>query len=244
MKAILRILFIFLFTVGTAHALDLQALVRQVEQQYWGVSSHSFVTMEVKTAHWQRTLEMESWTLGRDRFLTRILEPAKERGVATLKVGNEVWNYLPNVDRTMKIPPSMMGGSWMGSHITNDDLVKGEQIDKDYSFTLLQETPDFWRIDCHPLPDVPVVWGRIVYQIHRPTRTPEVVEYYDEDNRLVRRIRFDQLTEVEGPTLPLRMTVLPVDKPKESTVMVYHQLHFDVDIGKSFFSLRQLKARR
>ena len=97
--------------------------------------------MQVRTANWERTLEMESWSLGRDYFLVRILEPAKERGVATLKRDREVWNYLPKVDRTIKVPPSMMGGSWMGSHITNDDLVKASHVDEDYTFRLLEEEP-------------------------------------------------------------------------------------------------------
>ena len=113
------------------HALDIKALIRYVEQQYHGTSSYALTTMQMHTANWERTLDMESWALGQDYFLVRIQKPAKERGVATLKRDREVWNYLPKIDRTIKVPPSMMGGSWMGSHITNDDLVKASHIEEE-----------------------------------------------------------------------------------------------------------------
>ncbi len=244
MKAIFQILLLFFLTTVPALALDMQQLVREVEQQYWGVSSRARVTMEVRTANWQRSLEMESWSLGRERFITRILKPAKEKGVATLKVDNEVWNYLPKVDRTMKIPPSMMGGAWMGSHITNDDLVKGNKIDEEYSFTLLEETEEYWRVEGIPKPDAAVVWGKIIYQIHKATRTPQVVEYFDEEGIRVRRTLFDQLTPIGDRILPMRMEVIPDDTPEEKTVMLYRQIQFDVDVDESFFSLRRLKVRR
>ena len=233
----------FLSPPAFGDALDLQALIRQVETQYRGHSSHAMARMEVSTEHWQRSLDMESWSLERDRFLIRILDPPKERGVSTLKVGTEVWNYLPKVDRVIKIPPSMMGGSWMGSHITNDDLVKESEVDQDYTFTLLEETPTSWRIKCMPKPEAAVVWGMLVYEIEKANKLPLRVDYYDEDLEKVREIVFDDIQTVSGRTIPLRMTVLPLDKPKEKTVMTYRDIEFDVSLPADFFSLRTLKAR-
>lgn len=222
---------------------DLQELIRQVEIQYSGHSSHALVRMEVATENWKRSLEMESWSLKRDHFLTRILEPAKERGVSTLKVEKEVWNYLPKVDRVIKVPPSMMGGSWMGSHITNDDLVKGSEVDQDYTFALMEESASSWRIECVPKPEAAVVWGKLVYEIEKERKLPLRVEYYDEEMALVREIVFDDVQSVSGRPLPLRMTVRPIDKPDERTVMHYQKIEFDLPLAPDFFSLRTLKAR-
>ena len=226
-----------------AQALDLQGLIRHVERQYRGHSSHAFITMQVKTAHWERSLEMEAWSLERDYFLVRILSPAKERGVSTLKAQHEVWNYLPRVDRVIKVPPSMMGGAWMGSHITNDDLVKSSHVDRDYTFRLLEETQHHYLIECLPKPEAAVVWGKIVYEVRKPQRVPGVVTYFDEAMKGVRKIVFDRVQQVDGRILPLRMTVQPLDKPQERTVLEYRQIRFDVPLGKDFFSLRSLKSR-
>jgi hypothetical protein len=245
MNRLLPVIVFILLTAWSpsARAIDLQQLIREVEDQYVGLSSHARMKMEVSTEHWQRRLSMEAWSLGRDHFLVRILEPPKERGVATLKVDQEVWNYLPKVDRVIKIPPSMMGGSWMGSHITNNDLVKAAHIDRDYTFSLLEETDEIWKIEGLPKPEAAVVWGKIVYLIRKADRVPLLVEYFDEKMIKVRDIRFEDVRKVGDRIIPLRMIVQPVDEPRERTLMQYEDIEFDIPIETGFFSLRNLKSR-
>jgi len=181
--------------------------------------------------------------LGRDHFIARILAPPKEKGTSTLKIGRDVWNYLPKVDRVIKIPPSLMGGSWMGSHITNDDLVKSSHVDEDYDFTLLFEDESLWRIEGTPKPDAAVVWGKIAYEVLKEGKVPKVVTYFDEAMKEVRRIEFGKIRVVDGRTVPLLMTVLPIEKPDERTVLEYSDIAFDIDIDVAFFSLKELKGR-
>jgi hypothetical protein len=242
-RPLLPALILLLLFASSAQAMDLHKLIREVEDQYIGRSSHARMTMEVVSEHWRRRLEMEAWSLGRDRFLVKILGPAKERGVATLKVDKQVWNYLPRVDRVIKIPPSLMGGSWMGSNITNNDLVKEAHIDEDYNFKLLKETDAFWEIEGIPKPDAAVVWGKIVYRIAKAGRVPQRVDYFDEKGIKVREIRFDDVRKIQGRMLPMRMTVQPEEKPKEKTVLQYTEIEFDLPMKKDFFSLRSLKDR-
>lgn len=242
--SILLFLFCFAVFISPSQSQDLAALIKQVEQQYVGESSISTVDMTVVTGHWERHLSMESWSVGREHFLVRILSPAKEKGVATLKADRDVWNFLPKVDRVIRIPPSMMGGSWMGSHITNDDLVKANHIDEDYDFTLLKEDSEQWVIEGIPKPNAPVIWGKIIYQVEKNDLIPIQIEYFDEEEILIRRILFDDVQTIGDRTVPLKMTVLPIEKPDEKTVMHYRNLKFDVDLDLSFFTLAQLKRRR
>ena len=234
---------IILLTVRPVFALDVEALVRQVEQQYMGASSRAQTTMLVKTSHWERSLEMEAWSLDRDYFLVRIIEPAKERDVATLKRFREVWNYLPKVDRVIKVPPSMMGGSWMGSHITNDDLVKANHIEKDYNLRLVEENDTYFLVECLPKADAAVVWGKIVYRINKTPQVPEQIDYYDEEMVRVREIHFDDVQQIGDRIVPMRLTVLPLEKPDEQTILHYKQLVFDLPLDENYFSLRNLKKR-
>ncbi|WP_207264564.1 outer membrane lipoprotein-sorting protein [Desulfovibrio sp. Huiquan2017] len=227
----------------TASAADLQALVRNVEQQYNGDSSHVLATMHIVTEQWSRTISMEGWSLGRKYSLTRISAPAKEKGVATLKSDREVWNYLSRVDRVIKIPPSMLGASWMGSHISNDDLVKANHVDLDYDLTLMEETDDYRKVLCTPKADAAVIWGKIIYTIRKPDDVPLEIEYFDDLGDKVRTIGFDDVRQVDGHTLPMDMIVLPEDKPGEKTVLHYDSIDFDIPLKESFFSLRNLKKR-
>ncbi len=226
-----------------AQGVNLQQLVRQVEEQYNGDSSHITATMHIVTRQWERSITLEGWSLGRELCLTRILEPAKEKGVSTLKADKQVWNYLPKVDRVIKIPPSMMGAPWMGSHITNEDLVKSSHVDLDYALTLEEETADFWRIACTPKTDAAVVWGRIVYTILKDHTIPRDIAYYDDAMVKVRTIRFEDVQHVGDHVLPLRMIVQPSEMPDEQTILQYRTITFDLPLEESFFSLRTLKGK-
>ena len=93
----------------------IKALLDRTDDLLRGKSSKGKMTMKVVTARFTRELTLEQWSRGKDQFLVRILEPQKERGTATLRNGQDIWNYLPKVERVIKVPASMMGGAWMGS---------------------------------------------------------------------------------------------------------------------------------
>jgi hypothetical protein len=221
---------------------EVQALVRKVETQYQGKTSHAIVRMKVITEFWSREIVMEMWSKGRDRFLARILSPKKDEGVASLKIGNEMWNYLPNIDRLVKIPSSMMGESWMGSNLTNDDLVKENQIDVLYDLSMKKEGGEA-EITGIPKPDAPVVWGKLIYKLELKRLIPLTIDYFDEGNRMVRKITFDRVEEISGRSVPLHMIVQPVDKPKEKTDLTYTKLEFDVKLPDDFFSISSLRRK-
>lgn len=223
--------------------IDAEELIRRIETQYWGESSHSVMRMTIVTDEWSRELKMESWSIGRDRFVARILEPRKEAGTATLRIDDDMWNYLPKIDRLMKIPSSLMGDSWMGSHLTNDDLVKENKIDQLYTFDVESAGDGTAIVTCTPKPDAAVVWGRLVYHADVEKIIPKSIEYYDEDGELVRTMLFDKVKKISGHWVPLRMLIQPVDKPDERTELNYDSLEFDVDIDDDFFSLRTLRSR-
>ena len=223
-------------------------IIDRVDRLLRGDSSRGLVTMEITTEHWSRSLQMEVWSLGTEYSLVRLLSPAREAGTATLKAGQEVWNYLPRVDRTIKVPPSLMMGSWMGSHFTNDDLVKESRIIDDYdiaiSFDGDRDGVAVWEFELTPKPEAPVVWGRIEEQIRKEGLMPTWARYYDEDGDLMRTMTFSGYRTMGGRLVPASMEMVPADKPEEATTLVYNELEFDVDLDESFFSLRRLRARR
>jgi len=213
-----------------------------------GDSSHAVIEMQVKTAHYERTMKLESWAEGTENTLIRILEPAKDAGVSTLKVDDNIWNYLPKVDRTMKVPAGMMGGSWMGSHFTNDDLVKESRMSEDFD-GVIQSRPTAdgagtltgqWLIELTPKPDAPVVWGKVMVAIN-PDKIPTKIEYLDEKGTLVRTMLFEDIQDIDGRQIPVTMTLRPADKPNEFTRITYVDIDFDVDMPANTFSLQALK---
>lgn len=222
-------------------------IIDGVDRLMRGESSAGRMRMEIDTENWSRSIEMSVWSLGTEYSLIRVDSPPREAGTATLKVENEVWNYLPRADRTIKIPPSMMLGSWMGSHVTNDDLVKESRIIEDYdiviSFEGDRDGEEVWEFTMTPKPEAPVIWGRIEQRIRKRDRMPVWSRYYDEDGTLSRSMTFSDFAVMGGRTVPTRTVIEPADDD-ERTVVIYLELEFDVGLKEDFFSLRNLRARQ
>jgi outer membrane lipoprotein-sorting protein len=231
---------------GLSPAQDIEEVVRKVDELYRANSSYAQVEMGIVTPHWQRTLRMNIWTEGKSKTFIRILSPAKEKGVATLRLGTEMWNYLPRANKVIKIPPSMMMSSWMGSDFTNDDLVKEFTWIDDFHYRFIRPgdaQPNLFYIELTPKEGLPVVWGKIVAAVTKENYLPIWDQYYDEKGRLMRIIDFKEVKRIGGRLIPSVMEVIPQDKEGQKTVLRYLSAEFDVGRMDDIFSLRNLHSK-
>ena len=237
------ILPLFLSVQASAAEPTIEELLLATDDVQRGSSSHAMMRMEVKTRRYERSMKMEVWSLGTERSLVRILEPVKDAGITTLKVDENLWNYLPKVDRTMKVPSGMMSGSWMGSHFSNDDLVRDSRLSDDFSCSFEArpsgEQADF-VIACVPGEEAAVVWGKLLVTISGD-RVPRSIVYFDEDGERVRTMTYSEVREINGRMTPMRMELVPHDKEGEYTRMTFEELEIDVELEESLFSLQALR---
>ena len=236
---------IFFSTCASASNLDPEIILNNVDDVYRSNASHGILTLSVKTSNWQRSLTLEQWSKGNDMHLLKVLKPKKEKNLATLRVDKNVWNYMPKVKRVVKIPSSMMSSSWMGSHFTNDDLVKQSRMVIDYNFSItyegLRDGADIVEISCIPKKNAAVVWGKVEVIVYRNDFIPLNIVYYDEDLKLSRTLKFSNIQVLGGKKIPLQMKMVPTDEPEESTAILWEKIEFDIVIKDDFFSLRKLQ---
>ncbi len=147
--------------------------------------------------------------------------------------------------RVIKIAPSMMLQPWMGSDFTNDDLVRESSIVHDYTHEIMgQEELDgqsCWKMRLTPLPDAAVVWGSVLVWVKQDEPIELRVEFCDEDGALVNVQTLSEVRELGGRRIPTVLTMTPVDKPGQSTVLTFEAASFDQPIEDSFFSEQQMK---
>ncbi len=224
---------------------DANALMRHIDRLWRSDSAHSTMTMTVKTRRYTRSMTLENWTKGKEKSLIIIRSPKKDRGIATLKVNENIWNYLPKINRVTKVPPSLMSGAWMGSHFTNDDLVKESTFEDDYdssiTFKGVRDGKKVIEITSIPRENAAVVWGKVVTLIDQDKLVPIRAVYYDEDNTKIRVMSFSRLETHDKRLVPMKMTLQPLDKPNESTVVEYQSIEFDIPINDNVFSIKRLK---
>ncbi len=247
MKHLLFRIMVFVFIATLLHAADhdVKEIVEKLDALYRSESSYARVEMEIITPHWQRTLEMKVWTKGTQKTFIRILSPAKERGVSTLRIGNEMWNYLPKTNKVIKIPPSMMMSSWMGSDFNNDDLVHEFSLLTDYHYNLIEPDsakPQYLYIECIPKKGKPIVWGKVVTTVRDSDYIPVREAYYDEKGNLMRVMSLSKIKVFDGKRIPSVMELVPRDEKNNKTVLRYLNARFNIPLEEGIFSLRNLRA--
>ncbi|MEM9462917.1 MAG: outer membrane lipoprotein-sorting protein [Myxococcota bacterium] len=218
----------------------------QIDDMHRGTSSHGVISMTVKTEHWTRSLTMESWSKGEDYSLIRILAPKKEKGTATLKAKDDLFTYLAKTGRTVKISGAMLGSSWMGSHFTNNDLVKSSRMADDYTLMLTGEgtlggVPQY-VFTLTAKPDAAVVWGKIEVTVQQADLLPTRQIFYDEDGQAVRALSFAGYKEVGGRRVAGTLTVQPLDGSGDYTRVTYDSMEFDVALADDLFTVQHLKS--
>ncbi len=249
MRRVSWCLLLFIFIIGVCPARvagqDATAIVRKADQKARGQTSRAEIVIEIIRPSWSRELSMKTWSKGNELALILLTAPVRDKGISFLKRGREVWNWIPSIERNIKLPPSMMSQSWMGTDFTNDDLVKEASIVEDYTHTLAGDEQVAGR-PCHkvvmlPKPESAVVWGRVVLWIDKKEDLILKALYYDEDDFLVNTLIAGDIQNLGGRQLPARLEMIPADEEGHKTVMHYRSLVFDEQIEDGFFSTRNMQ---
>jgi outer membrane lipoprotein-sorting protein len=252
LKLIICFFFVFVpsvnvFASNHTASPDVEKIIKHIDQLYRSKTSHADMEMHIVTPHYERTLKMLIWTKGTDKTFIRITAPKKEQGVATLRIGNEMWNYLPKVNKTMKISPSMMMGSWMGSDFTNDDLVKESSMLDDYTYQLItpeDASADMLYVQLIPKEDSSIVWGKIISAVRATDYMPVWQHFYDEKGKLMRVLNFKEIKKFGRKTVPSVMEMIPQNKERHKTVVRWVTATFDSKVEDKIFTRRNLQKRR
>jgi len=228
--------------------LSAKEIIKIADEKNRGETMQSEMTMTIVRPKWERTVSMKSWSKGDKYFMIYITAPAKEKGQVFLKVDKEMWNYVPTISRMIKIPPSMMMQSWMGSDFTNDDLVKQSSIVVDYDHTLLAEETvrkkACYKIELIPHEDAAVVWGKIISWVTIDGYLLWKSEYYDEDGYLQNTQNAYDIKNFGDRNLPSKIDLIPADKENEKTIIYFKNSIFNEPIDDSFFSKQNMKKVR
>ena len=236
------------FSLAAQSGLKPIDIIKKADEKMRGKTSYAEMKMKVVRPDWSRETQLKSWSMGTENALILVTYPARDKGTAFLKRGNDMWNWQPSIEKIIKLPPSMMMQSWMGSDFTNDDLVKQSSIVVDYNHTLDGEEKiegrDCYKISLLPKEDAPVVWGKIIMWVDKAEFMQLKTEFYDEDGYLVNTMLGKNIKRMGGKLLPSILEVIPAEEDGNKTIIEYMKLEFDIPLKKNFFSIQQMKRIR
>lgn len=235
-------------TITAQNDLTALEIIEKADEKVRGKTNQATMEMQIIRPTWKRTIAMKSWGRGLDFSMTYITAPAKDKGQVFMKRKTEMWNWMPTINRMIKIPASMMSQGWMGSDYTNDDILKESSMVVDYNHSLIrEETIDgyaCYKIEMIPKEDAAVVWGKVYKWITKDEFIQIKSEYYDEYDDLIRSDAGYDFKMMDGRLIPTRIEIVPADEEGKKTVMTIQKIEFDIDLPESFFSQQQMKRIR
>jgi len=222
------------------HAQSPLEIIQKADEKLRGKSSFSQMSITIVRPKWQKTMTMKNWSKGDNYAVSLVTSPAKEKGSVFLKRENQVWNYIPSLERTIKLPPSMMTQSFMGTDLTNDDLVKQSSMVVDYSHKILKEETveglNCWKLELLPNEEATVVWGKLIIWIDKSDYMQLKVEFYDEDEELVNLMNGYNFKMFGNKKLPSKIEFIPLEDEGNKTVIEYNSWEFDKEIPSNYFT--------
>lgn len=245
------IVFFLIIQIGSQAQTSDQAkeLVRKAQNITLGTNSSSTMTMQIIRPEWTRSVSMESWSIGTDYYLIYITAPARDKGQVFLKREKNMWNWMPGIGRMIKIPPSMMMSSWMGSDFNNDELMKESSLIVDYTHKVVGEESidgyECYKIELVPLPNAAVVWSKVFLWISKKYDFGIKSEFFGKNDELVNLQYSSEMKTMDGRFLPTKMVIEPVQKTGHQTVLIIEKIKFnDPDVNESLFSQQMMKQIR
>ena len=230
------------------YALDATEIIKRSEEAVRGNSQVALVEIVIKTRKWTRSLEMKSWEnrITKKSF-SEITAPEKDAGNRFLLIDQDMRQYVPKLKKDIKISPSMMLQSWMGSDFTNDDIIKESSITKDYFHTLdgsaEVEGEQCYRIILKPRPGAAVVWGKIVYYARRADYLPVREEFYNEHGVMKKFMVCGGFRVMHDRVIPTMYKMQTVGKEDRYTQMNIRSVRFNENIPAMVFTLQNLKRK-
>jgi len=236
-----RFLFLlFCFTSTGMLCQNARDIVENSDVRLRGTSSYAEVSITIVRPKWQKEMNLKSWSRGNEYSVTLVTSPAKEKGSVFLKRKREAWNYLPAIERTIKLPPSMMTQNWMGTDFTNDDLIKQSSIVIDYTHEIIGsetlEGLDTWKIELFPTEESSVVWGKLIVWIDKIDYMQLKTEFYDEDLEIVNKMVGSEIKQYNGRKLPSKLEFYPLEDEGHKTIIHYNKWNFDIKVPENYFS--------
>ena len=248
-KISLSIAVIVLMSIaGFSQELTGKQVVEKADALQRGETNEGVMSMTIIRPKWERTITMKNWSKGTDYSMTYITSPVKDKGQVFLKRKSEMWNWVPTINRMIKLPPSMMSQGWMGSDYSNDDILKESSIVVDYTHKIIGnetvENLDCYKIELTPKEDAAVVWGKVLKWISKKEFWQIKTEYYDEDDELIRTELASEIKQFSDRKLPSKLEIIPADKPNQRTVVNIISSKYNVKLDDGFFSQQNMKRVR
>ncbi len=247
MKSSKYFILVLIFLGLPLFARDVDQDMKRIEMTMRGNRNVYYqVTMTVYRERWDRVMSMNAWDSKELKAsFVKITAPPRDAGTAFLKKDKIFRQYIPRIKRTIRISPSMMLQSWMGSDFSNDDLARESSLSDDYIATFVKEEKCDAAVKCNyytlnAKPNVPVVWPSMKI-VTTTDFVPVRFIYINSEGKPLKEMDFSEIKNVNGHLFPFLWIMKNLSDETQKTELKFHRVIFDGKMPLSIFTDRNLR---
>ena len=223
-------------------------IVAKIDANMTGASRRSKSTMTVVNSRGrERSYQMESWGRGEEDSAVVYLAPARDKGTKMLKVGDELWIYLPSLEREQKISGHMMRQGMMGSDFSYEDMMESRELLNQYESTVTGSAEvdgqDCWLIEM-TAKNEGVSYPKRTAWIDKSRFIMLKQELFALSGMKLKTWYMSDIQQFdEKRYFPKKMVIEDHLRKGSKTTLVVDELEFDVPLEDEIFSKRWLSRK-
>jgi outer membrane lipoprotein-sorting protein len=157
-------------------ALSGEEIIDKVDKNMTFDSAKTEATLVIHINDQVRTKTMMSYSEGEDKAFSEFLSPPRDKGVKYLKIGDNMWMYLPSIEKIIKIAGHMLRQSMMGSDFSYEDALESDKLLDKYAVKLITEETTYIKFRREGSTQE-VTKGRPCYVLELTAKVKEVTYY-------------------------------------------------------------------
>jgi len=199
--------------------------------------------------HHQKRIDekaMKSWGEGRDKGFVEFTAPARDKGTKYLFLDDNLWMYIPNVEKVIKISGHLLRQSMMGSDFSYEDSMSRVKLREDYKAVVIDEEEIDGRA-CYIL-ELTAVRKDVTYYrrkiwVDKERFVALKSERYAKTGKLLKLMTTQNIQKIGGRYYPTKLTMEDMIRKNSKTELIIENIQFDIKIPKSTFTRRNLEKK-
>lgn len=208
------------------------------------------ITMTSVNPRRTRSFTMKAWGRGNDTASIEYTDPAREAGTRMLRMGDELWMYMPAVEKTQKISGHMLREGMMGTDVSYEDMMSASALRDDYDAKVVGEDDcggmsagrKCWKLEL-TAKDNTIAYAKRITWIDEQYSIAVRQELYALSGMLVKTWEMTDIQPFDGGkrNFPTKMVITDKLQDGTSTTLTFADLQFGTAIPDDVFTTRWLE---
>lgn len=204
-----KLLFALSFTLlfaAPAFSLDGTEILKKVDANLQPESFESYRKLiNIEPSGAKREFLLYTLKKGNDKIVSLFLSPASEKGRATLRLGDNMWLYIPNVGKPVRITSLQ---SVVGGVFNNADIMRLD-YNVEYNVEKIDDEKSEYTLDLKAK-TAAVAYDKLKMWVDKKAVIPTKIECYAATGLLIKTLYFKEIKPFEGVQRP---SVIETDSP-------------------------------